>query len=365
MCDEVFNCTHTIQPPAKAARAQPWRVINHDGADALPGGQHPGFRTVYSNTLNVTDASNAGAIHNCSARAGAQIGVVSNASLPRMKNVPQGANAYQFNAAGVDGLIQLCFLPVHLPQAGQGMAYSYTAKLDVYVAQAGWHEEGDALRVWAETRTDADVFRAVSLLPGCVDVATKYNVDTLMLRAATATPRQPYVYAGAANEEGDPALLADTWEWQTLSVDLVGGVSSVGVCAGLQSGAGAEELFIDNMRIQRTAGPPYHRKVCTGVALEDWAWPPRNSYCPGDQGPLVHPKGVRPGTGGGGQGEHAEKKSAWPKRAVAAAAIFSLFAGAVLTAIVARQLKGRREARWRPSAAYAAHNNIMSSEAEA
>lgn len=86
----------------------------------------------------------------------------------------------------------MCFSPVLLrqpPAESNGGLYAYTAKVDAYLAQAGWHEEGDALRVWAETTVnggDQPGRRAVSMLPGCAHVATKHTVDMLMLRAQTA-----------------------------------------------------------------------------------------------------------------------------------------------------------------------------------
>lgn len=110
MCDAVFNCTHAIRRPDGIINEQDWRVVSSDSLETSASssnhddGTHPGFRTYYANTLGVASAEDAGSIHNCSGSAGAQIGVVSKTSLPRMKNVPEGANAYQFKASGVDGL---------------------------------------------------------------------------------------------------------------------------------------------------------------------------------------------------------------------------------------------------------------------
>ena len=68
-----------------------------------------------------------------------------------------------------------------------------------------------------------------------------------MLRLRT-TDTPGLAYTGAKNGPGDPALKADAWSWHTLSVAL-GEVSSARVCAGLQTGAGAEALYLDNMRL--------------------------------------------------------------------------------------------------------------------
>ena len=381
VCDAVFNCTHAIRRPDGIINEQDWRVVSSDSLETSASssnhddGTHPGFRTYYANTLGVASAEDAGSIHNCSGSAGAQIGVVSKTSLPRMKNVPEGANAYQFKASGVDGLIMMCFSPVLLrqpPAESNGGLYAYTAKVDAYLAQAGWHEEGDALRVWAETTVnggDQPGRRAVSMLPGCAHVATKHTVDMLMLRAQTATPGQPYSYTGPPNGDGDPAILPDTWKWQTLSLDLSADVRSVGVCAGLQTGAGAEEFFVDNLRIERTDGPPYHPKVCEGVELAEWPWPPKDSFCPGEyEYGLLHPRpDGPPGSSSNGDGDGAASNKKWSKQAVAAAIIFPLFIGimaAGMLVIKFQQVQTRRRAGG-ANTVYAAHINVMSTEAEA
>jgi hypothetical protein len=72
----------------------------------------------------------------------------------------------------------------------------------------------------------------------------KHNIDRLQLRdSANGTE-----WTGAHNAPGDPAILADQYVWKTLTADL-GSVTSAKVCAGLQTGAGHELLWLDNMQL--------------------------------------------------------------------------------------------------------------------
>lgn len=87
----------------------------------------------------------------------------------------------------------------------------------------------------------------MTLLPNCSARATRETIDVLRLRGATATPGR--AYQGAPFAPGDPALLEDTWAWSALSADLGIVNRSVRLCVGLQSGAGAEEVYVDAMRL--------------------------------------------------------------------------------------------------------------------
>ena len=125
------------------------------------------------------------------------------------------------------------------------------ARAGVYLRQAGWHEEADELRAWAVI----DGARAVSMLPTCAAVATRNNVDALGLRRAAAASIPHSVFTGEPGTAGDPALLDDDWDWKELAVDL-GFVHNATACVGLQSGAGAEELFIDYIALEPSKRPP-------------------------------------------------------------------------------------------------------------
>lgn len=57
---------------------------------------------------------------------------------------------------------------------------------------------------------------------------------------------------GAPNGPDDPASLPDAWKWHTLSVDLGTVRSTARICVGLQSGNGAEAVFVDAFQLQAT-----------------------------------------------------------------------------------------------------------------
>eukprot|EP00746_Dinoflagellata_sp_MGD_P057520 gnl/MRDRNA2_/MRDRNA2_24772_c0_seq1.p1 gnl/MRDRNA2_/MRDRNA2_24772_c0~~gnl/MRDRNA2_/MRDRNA2_24772_c0_seq1.p1 ORF type:complete len:286 (-),score=50.96 gnl/MRDRNA2_/MRDRNA2_24772_c0_seq1:61-897(-) len=178
------------------------------------------------------------AMHSCSPQ-GAQIGVVSEQTLPRLQNIPEGNHVYEIQAQGFDGFIFMCFDTVILPPVD-----AVQAKLDVYVVQAGWHEEADMVKVWVEV----DDRSSITMLPECAADLNKENIDVLGLRHSRR-PGVPYTdFPGGAD---DPALLLDSWRWVTLVAEL-GAVHTARVCAGLQSGAGAEGMYIDNMRLSRS-----------------------------------------------------------------------------------------------------------------
>ena len=146
------------------------------------------------------------------------------------RNIPEGNNAFEIVARGIDGFIFMCFEQQTFPAA-----INVKVSLEAYVIQAGWHSEADMLRVWAEVNGTSDV----TLLPGCEDTGNKHNIDTMpMRRSATGKP-----YIGPESDPGDPALLPDLWNWTVLTADL-GAVSSFRVCAGLETGAGAEAMCV-------------------------------------------------------------------------------------------------------------------------
>ena len=160
---------------------------------------------------------------------------------------------------GVDGLVYVCVAPFRSDGIRRvGMR----ARAGVYLRQAGWHEEADELRAWAVI----DGARAVSMLPTCAAVATRNNVDALGLRrAAAASPHS--VFTGEPGTAGDPALLDDDWDWKELAVDL-GFVHNATACVGRQSGAGAEELFIDYIALEPSGAD---RPGCFPTALPDFS----------------------------------------------------------------------------------------------
>ena len=63
-----------------------------------------------------------------------------------------GTKFYQIMAAGVDGFTYVCFDTVTYARP-----MSVKASIQVYVAQSGWHEEKDAMRVWVETSATQSV----------------------------------------------------------------------------------------------------------------------------------------------------------------------------------------------------------------
>lgn len=147
------------------------------------------------------------------------------------------SRAFAIRGSGIYGSVFTCTLPQKL------LAASATAEARVYVAQSGWHNNSATLRVWADMGD-----RQVSLLPQCADEATRDTVDVLGLRAQSATPGA--AYTGAPLAAGDPALLADSWEWKTLSVAL-GEITGepLRICVGLQSRGGDEAVFVDRLRL--------------------------------------------------------------------------------------------------------------------
>ena len=153
--------------------------------------------------------------------------VVSELTSPA-RNIPEGLHAFEIVARGIDGFIFVCFEQQVFPTA-----VSARVSLEAYVIQAGWHSEADMLRVWAEVNGTSDV----TLLPGCHDNGTKHNIDTMPMRRSTT--HQPY--NGPENGPNDPANLLDLWDWTKLTADL-GRVSSFRICAGLETGAGAEAM---------------------------------------------------------------------------------------------------------------------------
>ena len=212
--------------------------------------------------------------------------------------VPGGRHAYALRAAGIDGLLVVCTRPVTL------RAPSVRAEATVYVAQAGWHEAADELRAWADL---GDRSRPISLLPGCAPRATRENVDVMGLRSS---PAPGVAYTGKAFGEADPALLNDTWHWRTLQVDLGQVDSSVAVCVGLQSGAGAEEVYVDELRLLVNSSSGAGGAARAGCE-------PSSQLTPISRLPTLAVRGSCPPSGPGGG-------------TVAAAAICSLLAVAAL-----------------------------------
>ena len=111
--------------------------------------------------------------------------------------------------------------------------------VDIYLSQKGWHGAKDRLLVWMSTPSGT-----FTMLPKCAESVTKENVDLLGLRA-------PNPSVG-----GDPSAVPEPYEWRTLRAKLGAGSSTVSVCAALQTGAGAEALYIDNVALRErgTAG---------------------------------------------------------------------------------------------------------------
>ena len=105
--------------------------------------------------------------------------------------------------------------------------------VDIYLSQKGWHGAKDRLLVWMSTPSGA-----FTMLPKCAESVTKLNVDSLGLRA-------PNPSVG-----GDPSDVPEPYEWRTLRAKLGAGSSTVSVCAALQTGAGAEALYIDNVALR-------------------------------------------------------------------------------------------------------------------
>ena len=241
-CERDFACTHALQPQPNQ------RVVSQPNA----------FTAYYADTLG---ADGTAPLHSCGG-GGASIGVVDNATVADLPARPDGGprRAYQLGMRGVDGLVYVCVAPFRSDGIRRvGMR----ARAGVYLRQAGWHEEADELRAWAVI----DGARAVSMLPTCAAVATRNNVDALGLRRAAAASIPHSVFTGEPGTAGDPALLDDDWDWKELAVDL-GFVHNATACVGLQSGAGAEELFIDYIALEPSGAD---RPGCFPTALPDFS----------------------------------------------------------------------------------------------
>ena len=104
--------------------------------------------------------------------------------------------------------------------------------VDIYLSQKGWHGVKDRLLVWMTTQQGA-----FTMLPKCTASVSKANVDALGLRAPS-----PVV-------DGDPSSVPEPYEWRTLRARLGAGSRTVSVCAALQTGAGAEALYVDNVAL--------------------------------------------------------------------------------------------------------------------
>ena len=247
--DEPFNAQHALA-----------------NADGRPVVTDTGFTTFYADTLC---ADGTRGLHDCAV--GAAIGVVGNGS-PRVGppmtsrdaidygplQAADGTNFYQIIAHGVDGFTYVCF-----DEKTFDAATDVTASIQIYLAQNGWHEEPDRLRAWVETNTGA-----VSMLPECVDEVHKHNVDRLELRVSVNQQE----WTGAKNQGDDPALIDDGWAWITLTADL-GSVTSAKVCAGLQTGAGHEAVWLDDYKL--TVAAAGSTATCPMDAVPDYANPPR------------------------------------------------------------------------------------------
>ena len=111
--------------------------------------------------------------------------------------------------------------------------------VDIYLSQKGWHEPNDRMLVWMSTQNNA-----FTMLPKCAGSVTKGNVDALGLRAPNPA------------DGGDPSDVPEPYVWRTLRAKLGAGATTVSVCAALQTGAGAEALYLDNVALheQSTAG---------------------------------------------------------------------------------------------------------------
>ena len=234
-----YKCAHQLRPDRGARTV--YGAGERDTGDL-------GFVSYYVDSLGATGSA---PLHTAT---GADIGVDDVA----------GRRAFALRARGTDGFLFVCTRPVRLS------APSLRAEATVYVAQAGWHEEVDEMRLWASvSRKGRDTEEiAISLLPGCAATATRHTVDTLGLRASTLSA----AYTGEPMGVGDPSLLADRYNWQTLGVEL-GAVedTSVRVCAGLQSGAGAEALYVDSFALRQGAAAVagcLSQTVLAGVASD-------------------------------------------------------------------------------------------------
>ena len=271
VCDTSFNTAHAL-------------AQNADEASILEAGE---FATFYADTLC---ADGTEAMHVCSGTGGsktggASIGVMDASSTmtgPPPGNVDystltaaEGSKFYEIMAKGVDGFTYVCFEPTTLPTPGTAT----TASIQYYLAQMGWHEEPDRMRVWAETTLNG-VTTAASLLPQdgttCVEEIHKHNIDRLMMRdsgtdgAICTTGCDEWL--GGKNLPGDPSLMTDRYIWKTMTADL-GPADTVRVCAGLQTGAGHELLWLDDFKLDASAD--LASTATCPMAVPDYANPPR------------------------------------------------------------------------------------------
>ena len=214
-----FTCTHELE---SHDHDHHHRAVHHEGhheghhvgmeADEL------GFSAYYVDTLLADGTAPLHSPASDGAEVGVTIGVVSDEADPSYAFTQ---NVFEIKASGIDGLVAVCTMPLTLDAP---TALSAAAR--VYVAQAGWHEVADEVRVWAEVSGKG----AFTLLPGCTPAATRTNIDAIGLRR------------GSGVSGVDPAARADDWQFQTLStrLGLVPTGATVRVCASLQSGAGSE-----------------------------------------------------------------------------------------------------------------------------
>lgn len=228
-----FRCAHELTPEAGArAIAEVGNLSTFD----------LGFSSYYVDSLGANGSAPLHAGKNASSSAvtsaGAAIGV----------EEVDGREVYALRGAGTDGYLFVCSRPLWVAAAVRARAEAV-----IYVAQAGWHEDEDELRAWADVTPEAAATQHFSLLPNCSATVKRANIDTLGLRDSS-TPG--VAYSGAPSAPGDPALLPDLWQWRTLGVHLGARESAaeIRVCVGLQSGAGAEAVFVDELRIREAHG---------------------------------------------------------------------------------------------------------------
>ena len=306
------RCTHELlRAPMQTTFAHHYglarRQVERDGeintttvqpTDDIAGNEL-GFQSFYADTLG---ADGSAALHSpCSN--GSEVGVISSSYLVRDQGVV--VNLFEIKAWGTDGLVAVCTHALEL-----GAPTGLTAIADIYIAQAGWHEAEDEVRVWAEV----EGIGAYSLLPRCNSVVTRTNIDVLGLRnpgIQNLTMGRGYWQPG---ERGDPAMMADEWNFTRLTVRLgtVPANADVRVCASLQSGAGAEALYIrsfslevsNNMSTPAQCTPDQNgtlaslrTRVVVGSCSGNSDGPPNYSGCPSSPSPPPPPPPLTLGIG--------------------------------------------------------------------
>ena len=294
-----FRCAHELRddPGDQDKRfhgVNGWRIVSGP-SDRNAG--NLGFTSYYVDSLG-----SSGTVFN-RIGFGAPIGV---------ERLITGEQAFALRMEHIYGYLFVCSQPVVMT------AEAVVASARLYVAQAGWHEPSDELRVWADISHGPEpsmeaivVFACVfgglgvalsyvpatthlqgpavaivmllcagllagvgvgvawaapnvaefqsgaqhSLLPNCSDVVTRENVDVLGLRVSDPPGT---AFGGAPFSAGDPALLNDTWHWRDLSAS-IGTLNdaAVRICVGLQSCAGAETVYVDRIQVSTfdSAGP--------------------------------------------------------------------------------------------------------------